>query len=66
MHESAEKLVQHFRLNTEERRPLRRDNYSNYVLLYDAFDIADYVASNVKMADELEEIWKEVVVAKLK
>jgi hypothetical protein len=56
MHESADKFIQHFSLNTEERRLLDGASCWNCGLLYDAFGVADYVSSNVRMADKLEGI----------
>jgi hypothetical protein len=32
-------------------------------LLYDAFSVAEYTASNGRMVDEMERIWKEAIVA---
>jgi hypothetical protein len=39
------------------------DNVSFCGLLYDAFGITDYIVCNGRMIDELERIWKEVVMA---
>jgi hypothetical protein len=32
-------------------------------IFYDAFSVADYITSNGRMLDELERIWKKVVLA---